>query len=142
MLRLREREEKDGGSWQPVRHQVQDVINKAALAASGEFDMDEDMIRQLLDVEDLWEQPQPQTRDPDTLDYLDPDTGMIRVRTPAVTATTEEEDDLMHHRRMLEQQWWSYYTAGDTWKELRAQGYIIYTSNGGGDQGDLLGRLR
>ena len=26
-------------------------INKAALAASGEFDMDEDMIRQLLDVE-------------------------------------------------------------------------------------------
>jgi hypothetical protein len=49
-------------------------MSKTQIPASGEFDMDGAMIRQLLDVEDLREQPQQQTRDPDTLDYIDPDT--------------------------------------------------------------------
>ena len=35
------------------------------------------------------------TKDPDQLDYIDPDTGMIRERTPAKMELTGDQHDLM-----------------------------------------------
>ena len=92
------------------------------------------MISEFFDVSDLVTEPVRElthVADPDQLDYIDPDTGMIRARTPAKLELTDDQHDLMLHRRMMTQKWWDYYAPGDKWRQLKEDGHIIFTSNGG-----------